>query len=119
LGTGATDQSLQLDVYQTLDRLTLFADVGYTFFGHSDFVQLDNALNYGVGASNKLRATDSVGASLDGRRRVTPGGAPLRELTVFWNRRADSATRVQAYFLIGLANGSPDWGLGASAMYTF
>jgi hypothetical protein len=119
LGTGATDESLQLDVYQTLDRLTLFADVGYTFFGHSDFVQLDNALNYGVGASNKLRATDSVGASLDGRQRVTPGGAPQRELTVFWNRRTDSATRVQAYFLIGLANGSPDWGLGVSAAYTF
>src|SRR5882672_6521935 len=31
LGTGSTDESVQVDVYQTFDRLTLFADVGYTF----------------------------------------------------------------------------------------
>src|SRR6266852_3229171 len=84
LGTGSTDELVQVDVYQSFDKLTLFADVGYTFFGHSDFVQLDNAPNYGIGASNKYSATDSIGASLDGRMRVTPGGAPQRELTVFW-----------------------------------
>jgi hypothetical protein len=119
LGTGSTDESVQVDVYQTFDRLTVFADVGYTFFGHSDFVQLDNAPNYGVGASNKFTDTDSVGASLDGRARVTPGGAPQRELTVFWNRRTDSATRLQAYFLVGLAKGSPDRGLGLSVLRAF
>jgi hypothetical protein len=119
LGTGSTDESVQVDVYQTFDRLTVFADVGYTFFGHSDFVQLDNALNYGIGASNKVSASDSVGASLDGRARVTPGGAPQRELTVFWNRRTDSATRLQAYFLVGLAKGSPDRGLGLSVLRAF
>src|SRR5438067_763779 len=83
LGTGSTDESVQVDVYQTFERLTLFADIGYTFFGRSDFVQLDNALNYGVGASHKLTSTDSIGASLDGRQRVTPGGAEQRELTLF------------------------------------
>jgi len=119
LGTGSTDESVQVDVYQTFERLTLFADIGYTFFGHSDFVQLDNALNYGVGVSSKLTSTDSVGASLDGRQRVTPGGAEQRELTLFWSRRTERATRVQAYFLIGLANGSPDWGVGASLLYGF
>ena len=119
LGTGSTDESVQVDVYQTFDRLTLFADVGYTFFGHSDFVQLDNVLNAGIGASNKLSATDSVGASLDGRQRVTPGGAPQRELSVFWNHRTDGATRMQAYFLVGLAKGSPDKGLGVSVLRAF
>jgi hypothetical protein len=119
LGTGSTDESLQVDVYQTLDRVMLFADVGYTNFGDSDFVQLDNAVNAGIGASNKLNSTDSIGASLDGRQRVASGGAPQRELTLFWNRRTDNSTRLQAYFLKGLANGSPDWGLGVSAAYAF
>jgi hypothetical protein len=119
LGTGSTDESVQVDTYQTFERLTLFADVGYTNFGHSDFVRLDNALNAGIGASNKFSSTDSIGASLDGRQRVTSGGAPQRELTVFWNRRTDHATRLQAYFLKGLANGSPAWGLGLSAAYAF
>ncbi|HEY3077161.1 MAG TPA: transporter [Burkholderiales bacterium] len=119
LGTGSTDESVQLDVYQAFDRLTLFADVGYTFFGHSDFVRLDNAFNAGIGASNKVSATDSVGASLDARQRVTPDGAPQRELSVFWNHRTDSATRMQAYVLVGLAKGSPDRGLGLSLLRAF
>jgi hypothetical protein len=119
LGTGSTDESFQADLYKTYDRVTLFGDLGYTFFGHSEFVELRNALNYGAGASYKLDATDSAGLSLDGRQRVTPGGPPQRELTAFWNRRIDKVRRMQAYFLIGLANGSPDWGAGISAAYSF
>jgi hypothetical protein len=119
LGTGSTDESFQLDLYKTTDRVTLFGDLGYTFFGHSDFVQLQNAFNYGAGASFKLDATDSAGLSLDARRRVTPGGPPQRELTGFWNRRIDKARTMQAYLLKGFANGSPDWGAGVSAAYAF
>ena len=119
LGTGSTDAGVQVDAYQTFDRLTVFADLGYTFFGHSDYVELQNAGNYGVGASQKLNDLDSLGASLDGRNKVTPGGAKQRELTFFWNRRADRATRFQAYVLFGLANGSPDVGAGVSAARAF
>ena len=119
LGTGSTDESVQVDVYQSFDKLTLFAGAGYTFYGHSDFVQLDNALNYGIGASNKYNATDSIGASLDGRMRVTPGGAPQRELSVFWSHRTEGATRLQAYVSVGLAKGSPDRGVGLSLTRTF
>jgi Putative MetA-pathway of phenol degradation len=119
LGTGSNDESLQADVYQTIDRLTLFADLGYTFFGHSDFVQLDNAVYFGLGLSQKVDADNSVGASYDARQRVTPGGAPQSELTAFWNRRLDASNRLQAYLLKGFANGSPDWGFGASLLHTF
>jgi hypothetical protein len=119
LGTGAADESVQVDVYQTQGRFTVFADIGYTFFGHSDFVQLDNALYYGLGFSQKLDTANSLGVSFDGRQRVTPGGAPQRELTAFWNRRMDRATRLQAYVLKGFADGSPNRGIGASLMRGF
>ena len=119
LGTGSTDFSAQLDAYRTFDRTTLFADVGYYWFGHSDYVELKNAWNYGIGASQKVSERDSVGASLDGRQKASVGGAPQREVTLFWNRRMDRATRFQAYVLFGLANGSPDFGLGASAAKSF
>ena len=119
LGTGSNDESVQVDVYQTFDRLTLFGDVGYTFFGHSDFVQLDNALYAGVGLSQKLDADNSIGASYDTRQRVTPGGARQSELTAFWNRHLDRSNRLQAYLLKGFANGSPDWGFGASLLHRF
>ncbi len=119
LGTDSTDFSFQLDGYQTRGNLTLFADLGYTVFGHSDVIDLQNAFNYGVGASARLDRTDSLGVSLDGRQKVTPGGSPQRELTLFWNRRVAKVSRLQAYLLFGLADGSPDWGVGVSAARSF
>ena len=119
LGTGSTDETIQVEPYKTIDRLTLFGTLGYTFFGHSDVVELKNGFLYEVGASARLDATDSVGASLFGRQRVVEGGSPQRELTVFWNRRVAKAQRLQAYFLLGLADGSPDVGIGASALFSF
>jgi hypothetical protein len=37
----------------------------------------------------------------------------------FWIRKLDKATKAQAYTLLGLANGSPDWGLGLSVAHAF
>ena len=119
LGTGSTDFSGQIDVYRTFDRLTVFGDVGYYWFGHSDYVELKNAMNYGIGASQKMNDRDSLGLSLDGRQKASVGGAPQRELTFFWNRRMTRDTRFQAYALVGLANGSPDFGLGVTAAKSF
>lgn len=119
LGTGSVDETLQADGYKAIERFTVFGTLGYTFFGHSDVVELKNAFNYGIGVSTRLDATDSVGLSLDGRQRVVEGGPPQRELTAFWNRRVDKARRLQAYFLLGFADGSPDVGLGVSALFSF
>ena len=119
LGTGSTDESMQVDLYQSVDRLTLFGDVGYTNFGHSDVVELKNAVNYGVGLSNKIGDDDSVGVSYDARQKASVGGAPQRELTAFWNHHLARATKLQAYVLKGFAQGSPDFGFGVSALFGF
>ena len=119
LGTGSVDQTLQVEGYKSIDRITLFGTLGYTFFGDSDVVELKNGYLYELGGSTRLDATDSVGASLYGRQPVVEGGSPQRELMLFWNRRVAKAQRLQAYFLVGLADGSPDVGIGASAMFSF
>lgn len=119
LGTGSVDKTLQTEAFKAIDRLTVFGTLGYTIFGDSDVVDLKNGYLYEVGASARVNATDSVGASLYGRQRVVEGGSPQRELTVFWNRRVAKAQRLQAYFLLGLADGSPDVGVGASALFSF
>lgn len=119
LGTGSVDKTIQVEPYKTIDRFTLFGTLGYTFFGDSDVVELKNGYLYEVGVSTRLDATDSVGGSLYGRPRVVEGGSPQRELTLFWNRRVAKAQRLQAYFLLGLADGSPDVGIGASALFSF
>jgi hypothetical protein len=119
LGTGSVDETVQVEIYKSIDRLTIFGALGYTNFGHSDVIELKNASHYEVGALTRLNQTDSVGASLYGRQAVVEGGSPQRDLTFFWNRRVAKAQRLQAYFLLGLAEGSPDWGAGVSALFSF
>ena len=119
LGTGETDFGFQLDAYQAIERLTPFIGIGYTFFGDPGFADLDDAMNYTAGATYRIDGRDSAGLSLDGRERVSRGSGEQRELVAFWMRRFPGPWRAQLYFLLGLADGSPDWGMGATALYAF
>jgi hypothetical protein len=119
LGTGSNDVSVQVDAFQEIERNTVFGVIGYTFFGDSSAVQLENVANVGIGASHRLDTGDSVGLAFDARQGATPGPAPQRELTAFWNHKLERNWRTQAYFLKGFARGSPDWGLGINATVAF
>ncbi|SRR6266568_7996402 len=119
LGTGENDYFLQVDAYKTVDRVTGFGSVGRAYLGSSPFIQLNNVWYLNLGASYQLNERDSAGLSFDARQRASASSDPQRELTAFWVRKLDRATKVHAYALVGLANGSPDWGLGASLAYAF
>lgn len=119
LGTGEHDFAVLLEAYQTFERITGFGGVGYHILGDAPGQPLDNVWSANLGASYKLDERDSAGLSLDGRERVVPGGARQRELTGFFIRKLDRFWKAQAYALIGLADGSPDWGFGLSAARPF
>lgn len=119
LGTGEHDFGFQAEAFKTFGRTTAFIGVGYTVFGSSAEFPLDNALNFTLGGSYRIDARDSAGLSYDERERLTRFSAPLRELTAFWSRRLAKAWKAQLYFVKGLADGSPDWGVGASAAYAY
>jgi hypothetical protein len=114
LGTGEHDFILLADFYRTLHRVTGFGGVGYHVLGDSPEFPLDNVWSATLGASYRIDERDSAGVSLDGRQRVAPGASPQRELMAFFIRKLDRAWKAQAYALVGLANGSPDWGAGLS-----
>jgi hypothetical protein len=114
LGTGEPDFAFLLDLYRTFDRVTGFGGVGYHVMGDSPGLPLENAWSANLGATYKLDARDSVGALLEGRQRVARGGSRTRELMGFWTHRLEGQWRSQVYGLIGLADGSPDWGFGLS-----
>ena len=96
-----------------------FGGVGFHVMGDAPGLPLENAWSANVGATLKLDARDSVGAMLEGRERVAPGGARTRELTVFALRRLERDWRAQAFGLFGLADGSPDLGFGLSLARPF
>jgi len=118
LTSGSTDFTALAEVYKGFDRLTLFGGLGYTVFVGGNF-SLRNAVVYSLGGKQALDARDSVGLSFDGRTRVADGAGEQRELMLFWMRTIDRSMKVQAYFLRGFADGSPDWGVGASFMHAF
>jgi len=119
LGTGEHDFILLLDLYRAFDRVTGFGGVGFHVMGDSPELPLENAWSANLGATYKLDARGSVGAMLEGRQRVVAGGSRTRELTAFWIRKLEQDWKAQAYGLIGLADGSPDWGFGLSLARPF
>jgi hypothetical protein len=119
LGTGEHDLIFLADAYRTFERVTGFGGIGYHILGDSPFLALDNVWSANLGTSYKLDERDNAGVMLEGRQRVAPGASPQRELTGFFMRKLDRFWKAQAYALIGLANGSPDWGAGLSLARPF
>jgi len=119
LGTGSTDEGLQLEAFRRFERNTLFGLVGYTFFGHSPIAQFHNVANFGLGASHRTDTDDVFGITFDARQAGSPAPAALRELSGFWTHPIDRSWRMQVYALKGFATGSPDWGAGLNAAYAF
>jgi hypothetical protein len=119
LGTGENDLVALVEAFRVFDRTTAFAAIGYHMLGSSPSLPLDNVWSLSLGASHRLDTRDSVGAAFDMRDRVAAFASPQRELTGFWTRRIDRHWRVQAYGLLGLADGSPDYGAGLSAAYSY
>jgi hypothetical protein len=120
LGTGEVDFGAQVDVYKAIDRITYFGGVGYTILGDAPNLDLkDDVWNVNLGASYRIDARDSAGLSYDWRQPLSASSSRLSEITAFWVRSFDRRWKGQAYFLKGLADGSPDWGVGAFAYYSF
>jgi hypothetical protein len=119
LGTGSTDASVQIDGYRAFDGFTLYGSFGYTIFGDSPIVDLDNVFYGNLGVSRRLDESDSAGFEVYLRQAGSPSPLAQRELMGFYNRRFDRTWRGQAYLFKGFSDGSPDWGAGASIAYSF
>lgn len=119
LGTGKNDYGLSLDTYKVSGDWTAFGGVGWMKYGSSQYIQLKNGFNANIGADYKLGASDNIGAYYYYRERIADTGASQSELTGYWNHKFNDSLRVQAYALAGFADGSPDYGVGASLKYSF
>jgi Putative MetA-pathway of phenol degradation len=119
LSTGEHDLGFQVDAFKTFDRVTAFAGLGYTIYGSTPLSPLENVFYYSLGGNLRLNERDSAGLSYDEREPVVAGGPSQREITLFGSRRFEGGWRAQTYFLLGLADGSPDWGAGVSFARSF
>ena len=114
LGTGSNDFTAAVEGFRTTGRTTLFGSLGYRWMGDSDVYDLRNAWLGTAGFQTQLAPRTSAGASVYLRQKISRTGSPRRELNGFVTHRLTDTVRVQGYGIVGFADGSPDWGLGAS-----
>jgi hypothetical protein len=114
LGTGKNDYSAQVDGYYVFDKSTLFATIGHKVYGSPAGVTLNSVQYFNLGVSQKVSGTTSAGMMIDYAGSPSAASANKEELTAFLSHKISANTKVQANVLLGLANGSPDFGFGAT-----
>lgn len=119
LGTGENDVHLQLDAYRSAGEFTPFATLGYKILGDPPGVELKDVFYAEIGAARRLDERRSAGLMWHGQQKTTDGGAAQSELTAFYTRRFGEGWKAQFYGLLGLADGSPDYGGGAFLIRAF
>jgi len=119
LGTGETDYSIQAEAFKPLGAYTPFATLGYRWYGDPPGIDLRNVLYGSLGSTYRLSGQTTVGGAYDFRDRITAGGARLSELSVFVSYGLQQGWKLQGYAILGLADGSPDAGVGVVASHSF
>jgi hypothetical protein len=114
LGTGENDYAVQLDFEKVADSNTVYGSAGYKFLGDPPGTDYKNVFYGSIGFSHKLDAARAAGLMYDAQQAALSGGSGLSELTLFLSNKVDNKTRLTGYVVKGLANGSPDWGLGVT-----
>ena len=106
------DYYLQLDLGRNFDRLTPFATAGYKFAGESEEFDLDDVAYGSVGCDYRIERGLNAGLSLDGRQASTAASDPMLELVGYVNWGSGARWSFMTYAVAGLADGSPDTGIG-------
>lgn len=119
LGTGENDYALQSAIEKTMGKFTASGTAGYKVNGDPPGVNLRNVFYGSLSGSYDFTAQSSAGLVLDQRQRASPTGAFHSKLTASYHHKLAKAWKFKGYVVKGLANGSADWGGGATVTYAF
>ncbi len=109
LGSGKWAFSLQADAFKRVARVTPFARLGRTFYSGS---RLDDRFYTSVGASARIIEKLSAGLSYDWFEASSSGISDTHGMVFFASIKPNRHISVGPYGLIGLSEGSPDFGVG-------
>ena len=117
LGTGEADYTLQAEVFTAVGDFTPFATVARKFKGDLPDMEIKDVWYTSVGSGYRLDEQSSVGLSLDYQQATTDTGDPSTELFGYFNHKLSAQWSGMVYAYLGLADGSPDQGLGFQVSY--
>lgn len=113
LGTGRMDAGLQVDVYQVVGPLTVFAAAGYRYRRQSPFYPgLENSLFGSLGASATWGDALQYGLIYDYRQAASSFTGKTHELLPYLSWTISPAWSVMLYTVTGFTEDSADFAAG-------
>jgi hypothetical protein len=112
LGTGEPDYSIEAELTKISGSNAVFGSLGYKVFGDPVDYDINDVLFLSVGLAHQVRSGLSVGLLYDVREATIDGRDGMNELTPYFSRRVGDRYKVLGYSVIGLSDGSADWGIG-------
>ncbi len=112
LGTGENDYAIEAGLTNSLDKGTLFGSIGYQVNGDTATTNFDDIFYANAGISFPFKTEYRLGAMLDYAQAASPGFDDSLELSGFMNIPMENKRSVYLYALLGLSDGSPDYGIG-------
>lgn len=120
LGTGKNDYTGGVDIYKTLGPAwTAFGGVAYTHLGSSTYIRLNNVWSANAGIDYAFDQGDSAGLYLFYQERAADTAYARREAMLYFNHKVTENWALRGYLLGGFSDGSPDYGAGMSARFSF
>jgi len=112
LSTGKTDYSALVDVYRSVQSVTVNFGAGYKWVGDPAGTVFRNIYLLNAGLSSRISDSTRVGLSLDHAQSVVAGLKPRQELMAYMLRQLEGGWKLQLYGSAGLNKNSPDLGAG-------
>jgi hypothetical protein len=119
LGTGEFDFGLELELSWALGRFTPFATAGYRFLGSPPGTHLSDVFVGSLGGIYRLFESLDGGVLFDYRQSPSPSTGERLELVPFATWRFRPPWSIDTYVSGGLADGSPEVGVGFQVAYTY
>jgi len=116
LGSSGTDVSVGTELSKSFGPFSVFGGASRRFKTGKNF---DDVWLASAGGSLRFARWIAVGAAYDFREASTAGATDSHEVSPYVSLRLSDHIRMTPYGLIGLSDGSPDWGAGSSLSYEF
>jgi hypothetical protein len=120
LGTGEFDETLGLEAgKRVVDDWTVLADFYYTFIGSPPGTDLNDQAAFDLGFSHPLQKDLKLTVLFEESNPLVSGESAPLDLRGMLDYRLNERSRLYGGLLVGLSDGSPDFGLNLGASYRF
>jgi hypothetical protein len=115
LGTGLWSLAIQGEIFQRFGRMTPYLSIGRRFYEDCDCdQQLDDRFYASVGMSGEWSEDLSIGIGYDWLGAAGPDIPDSHEIVPYASYWLNDTWSLSPYVVIGLSDGSPDYGVGFS-----